>query len=113
MMTVDYKPAKARLRQDTKGVRMANPTALSKARARTITARPLRLEVSATTPRYWMGGDPYKTHLLNALSFTFPPGERYFMAAVKALREHVKDPVLRDQVRGFLAQEALHSREHS
>ena len=50
---------------------------------------------------------------MNAFSFTFPPGERYFMSAVKAMREQVTDPVLLAQVRGFLAQEGMHSREHS
>ena len=35
------------------------------------------------------------------------------MRSVRALREHATDPALLEQVRGFLAQEALHSREHS
>jgi predicted metal-dependent hydrolase len=87
--------------------------ASSRARSRAIEPRPLQLEIPEDTPRYWMGGDPYATHLLNALSTTFPPGERFFMAAVRALRDVVQDPTLKQQVRGFLAQEALHSREHS
>jgi predicted metal-dependent hydrolase len=34
------------------------------------------------------------------------------MRSVRALRDHVKDPALAEQVRVFLAQEALHGREH-
>ncbi|HEX6240395.1 MAG TPA: metal-dependent hydrolase, partial [Polyangiales bacterium] len=37
----------------------------------------------------------------------------FFMRSVRALRHHVKDPVLAEQVRVFLAQEALHGREHA
>jgi predicted metal-dependent hydrolase len=86
---------------------------LTKGRTRKIEARPLRTHIDARTPRYWMGGDPFETHLLNALSLTFPAGERFFMRSVRALRDVVKDPALEEQVRGFLAQESLHSREHS
>ena len=84
-----------------------------KARAHKIRPRPLDLEISADVPRYWMGGDPYSTHLLNALSITFPPGEKLFMSAVRALRDKVEDPALKEQIKAFLSQEALHSREHS
>lgn len=86
--------------------------ALSRARARTIRPRNLSLDIPASTPRYWMGGDPYSTHLMNALSLLFPPGERFFMDAVRAFRSDVSDPRLLAQVRGFVGQEALHSREH-
>ena len=88
------------------------PTALTKARSRTITPRDIALTIPAETPRYWMGGDPYSTHLMNTLSLMFPPGERFFMDAVRAFRAQLKDPQLIAQVRGFLGQEALHSREH-
>ncbi len=86
--------------------------AIGKSRTRKIEARPLRVALDARTPRYWMGEDPFETHLLNALSLTFPAGERFFMRSVRALREFAREPELQDQVRGFLAQEALHSREH-
>lgn len=88
------------------------PTALTKARSRTITPRDIALTIPGDTPRYWMGGDPYSTHLMNTLSLVFPPGERFFMDAVRAFRAQLKDPQLIAQVRGFLGQEALHSREH-
>jgi hypothetical protein len=82
------------------------------ARARSIAPRVLDLEIPAETPRRWFGGDAYLTHLHNAFSLMFPPGERFFMEAVKHFREQVRTPALREQVRGFLGQEALHSREH-
>ncbi|HEY6877507.1 MAG TPA: metal-dependent hydrolase [Polyangiales bacterium] len=82
------------------------------ARERTIAPRNLDLEIPEGTPRRWFGGDAYMTQLMNAFSLLFPPGERFFMDAVRAFRDQVRSPSLREQVRGFLGQEALHSREH-
>lgn len=60
---------------------------------------------------HWLGGDPVKTAWFNALSLTFPDGERFFIDAVKAHR-HFADGKLADDVRDFIMQEALHTREH-
>jgi predicted metal-dependent hydrolase len=79
---------------------------------REIAPRNVKFPFSKETPKYWFKDDPYLTHVMNALSMIFPEGERYFIAAVRGLREHVQDPALERQVRGFLAQEALHRREH-
>lgn len=62
-------------------------------------------------PRWWQGGDPVATAFYNALSATFPLGERFFMDSVKAYRNKV-DGKLKEQVADFLYQEAMHTREH-
>jgi uncharacterized protein len=82
------------------------------AREREIAPRALSIDIPSETPRYWLGGDAYESHLLNAFSLMFPHGERFFMDAVRAFRSEIRDPQLQQQVRGFLGQEALHSREH-
>jgi predicted metal-dependent hydrolase len=58
-----------------------------------------------------MGGDPVGTAVMNALSLTFPDGERFF---IQAVRRYEKDcpAELRAQVRAFVAQEGAHTREH-
>lgn len=63
-------------------------------------------------PRYWADGDPFLTHMLNALSATFPEGERMFIESVRAFRERVTDPELKKAVSDFIGQEAMHSKEH-
>src|SRR5258706_5802292 len=63
-------------------------------------------------PRYWHGGKRAGTLFFNNLSIFFPPGERLFVAAVKAHRDAVTDPKLREEVRAFCAQEGFHGREH-
>jgi len=63
-------------------------------------------------PTYWCDGEPSLTHLLNALSVSFPDGERMFMEAVAHFRKDLKDPALRKEVAHFLAQEAEHAKAH-
>jgi uncharacterized protein len=77
-----------------------------------VQARNIKFGIGPNMRRYWVSGDPFLTHFMNALSVTFPPGERMFMDAVKAVRDRVKNPQTREDIMGFLAQEALHSREH-
>lgn len=84
----------------------------SSAPARSIEPRQFMLQIPDGTPRHWLGDDPYMTHLMNAFSLMFPQGERFFMDAVRAFRDAVKSDALKRDVRGFMAQEALHSREH-
>ena len=69
-------------------------------------------DIEAVASSDWHGGSPVRTAIFNALSLMFPVGEQYFIDSVKRLRERVTDPVLLDEVAGFTAQEAIHSREH-
>ena len=62
--------------------------------------------------RYWHGGDPFITHFSNGLSTLFPQGERFFIDSVRAVMDQVEDPKLQKEVKGFIAQEAIHGNEH-
>jgi len=50
--------------------------------------------------------------LLAALSVAFPPGERFFIESVRHYLDGIEDPTLRAQIRGFIGQEANHTKEH-
>ncbi len=76
-----------------------------------VSPRDIRFEVDAAGKGYWLGGDPVGTAVFNALSLTFPDGERLFMDAVRHYRGLATGKLAED-VRGFIAQEAIHSREH-
>ncbi len=61
--------------------------------------------------RWWHGGNAGRTAFYNALSSTFPVGEKFFMSAVRHYRDDAPEP-LREQIDDFIFQESTHSREH-
>jgi predicted metal-dependent hydrolase len=73
--------------------------------------RDIHFDVDAAKKGHWLGGDPVGTAVFNALSLTFPDGERLFIDAVRHYRGQVSGKLAED-VKGFMAQEAIHSREH-
>jgi uncharacterized protein len=76
-----------------------------------ITPRDRRFGRGQAQARWWMNGDPVATAFYNALSVTFPRGEAMFIEAVKAHRDGVP-PKLEAEIRAFVQQEVMHSREH-
>lgn len=78
-----------------------------------LTVRPRDLSFGRDAPegRWWQAGDPVATAFYNALSATFPLGERFFMDSVRRFRGDVP-PALKPQIAAFLTQEAMHTREH-
>lgn len=63
-------------------------------------------------PKYWFGGDPFKTRFFDAMSTGFPEGEKYFIESVRAYRDDVTDPTMAKEVGDFTYQEAQHSLAH-
>jgi uncharacterized protein len=74
--------------------------------------RNLQFATNERVPRFWHGGRKSVSQFFNNLSVFFPPGERFFIASVKAHRDFLKDPKLAAEARAFYAQEGIHSREH-
>jgi uncharacterized protein len=75
-----------------------------------------RLDFPFTTtevPQNFYAGDPSLSLFLVALSLVFPEGERFFVESVVRYRDRIDDPALMARVRGFAAQEAMHSKEHA
>ena len=60
----------------------------------------------------WHSNDRFKTAFFDAMSILFPLGEQFFIDSVKAFRGKFDDPELERRIRGFMAQEAIHRREH-
>ena len=63
-------------------------------------------------PRFWFGGDAFRTRMFDALSLTFPDGERYFIESVRLFRDKITDPDLKQRVADFIRQEAQHGLAH-
>lgn len=63
-------------------------------------------------PRHFIADDVMRSHIGAMLSAVFPEGEDFFVRSVRAYRDQVTDPELKEQVKGFIGQEAIHGREH-
>jgi uncharacterized protein len=63
--------------------------------------------------RHYFADSPVMSHLLTALSSTFPIGEQFFVHSVRNVRDRVKDERLQAQIAAFIGQEAMHSKAHS
>jgi hypothetical protein len=79
--------------------------------AQAMHSRNFTLPRAERTPRWWVRNDPVATAFFNALSATFPQGERFFIESVKHFRDQVT-PELREQIAIFAQQESIHTREH-
>lgn len=77
----------------------------------TIQPRDIHFDMESARQGHWLSGDPVATAVFNALSLTFPDGERMFMDAVKHYRGEISGKLAQD-VKDFIHQEAIHSREH-
>lgn len=78
----------------------------------TITPRNPKLSWQDSHEKYWFGGCPLKSNWMNALSSTFPAGERFFIDSVRVYADTISDPGLAARVQGFIGQEAAHGKEH-
>jgi len=72
----------------------------------------LQFGLDGDIPKYWFGGDPFKSRFWDALSLIFPPGEKYFMNCVRDYRDQISDPKLLQDIKDFNRQEAQHSMVH-
>ena len=77
----------------------------------TITPRDRRFGRGLKQDRWWMAGDPVATAFYNALSATFPKGEAFFVESVRMFRDGTP-PKLAAEIKAFVTQEVMHSREH-
>jgi len=76
-----------------------------------ITPRNIRFVEDLPEAATWLGGDRIATAVFNALSLTFPDGERMFMDAVRHYKPMLSGALL-EEANAFIAQEAIHTREH-
>lgn len=92
---------------------VATPTAYQhRPQAFGITVRRLQFNPGAIS-RYYFANSPVMSHLLTALSSTFPLGEQFFVHSVRNVRDQVKDEKLQAQIAAFIGQETMHSKAHS
>lgn len=62
--------------------------------------------------RYWHGGSAFRSLFWTQLSTAFDPGEKFFIDSARALRGHVQDPALLEELGEFCKQEGHHTAQH-
>jgi predicted metal-dependent hydrolase len=90
-----------------------NPSAVSHTPA-DVDIKPRKMDFpfrSIKSP-FVFAGNSLLTVFFGALSATFPPGEAEFIASVRNYRDQITDPLLKEQIRGFIGQEGHHSHQH-
>ena len=63
-------------------------------------------------PPTWIPGEPVASHVINVLHLMLPEGERWFAATFQRALPLIDDDALREDVIGFIGQEAIHARAH-
>ena len=74
--------------------------------------RDIRFDLDTADLRSWHPEGLHVAHFFNALSIFFPEGEKFFIDSVRHFRDRIDSPALQRDVKGFVGQEAMHSREH-
>jgi len=69
-------------------------------------------QIASSLARDWFADHPFKTAWFNAMSITFPLGEKFFIDSVRYYADEIDDPKLMEDIRGFCGQEGFHRREH-
>ncbi|GAB3301362.1 metal-dependent hydrolase [Parasphingorhabdus pacifica] len=63
-------------------------------------------------PMHWIPDEPVTTHVFNVLHLLLPEGERWFVDIFKQAVPMIQDDKLREEVLGFIGQEAMHAQSH-
>lgn len=77
-----------------------------------IKSRLLEHNFDDTIPRLWANDNPVITTFYNALSTIIPEGEKFFIQSVMAVANKIEDKQLKEEIKGFVAQEGSHKAEH-
>jgi uncharacterized protein len=64
------------------------------------------------TPLHWLPNQPFASHFINEINMLLPAGEFWFCKLYNQALPLVKDAKLREDVQGFIRQEAMHARAH-
>jgi predicted metal-dependent hydrolase len=81
-----------------------------------LVVRRLLIDLEAPFDRHWCDGDAFLSAYFNALSMSFPVGEQFFIDSVRNAHKALpadRHAALKDEVQGFVGQEATHRRIHA
>lgn len=65
------------------------------------------------TPLDWIPNEPFTSYFINEINLILPEGEFWFCRLYNKALPMITDEKLREDVRGFIKQEAMHARGHN
>ncbi|MGM0563744.1 MAG: metal-dependent hydrolase [Pseudomonadota bacterium] len=74
--------------------------------------RKVRFDFSGT-PLHWIPGDAFSSHFVSVIHTILPAGEFFFCKIYNKALPYIEDERLREDVKGFIRQEATHARAHN
>lgn len=77
-----------------------------------IKARKIPFDFDQNIAPVWNAAKPEWSHMLNGASLTMPYLEPFLIKTLREALEHIKDDDLREDVSGFIQQEAQHFQNH-
>ncbi|WP_327139861.1 metal-dependent hydrolase [Nocardia sp. NBC_01327] len=79
-----------------------------------VALRPREVHFDFTaSPLHWIPGEPIASHAISGLNLILPIGERGFVEMFRRALPYVADDELREQMIGFMGQEAVHAESHN
>ena len=80
-----------------------------------VSIQPRRFEFErlGEVPQYWFADNPILTHVENAFSILIPPGERFFIQAVRNYEDRADSDESKAMIRAFAQQEGWHTGAHN
>jgi len=79
----------------------------------TMVVRDMKFDLEDWLLKDWNFNNKFFTAFYNAISLSFPEGEKSFIASVRAYRNDITDKKLLKDIDLFCKQEAMHIREHT
>lgn len=76
-----------------------------------ILPRRVRFDLSKS-PLHWIPHDPEASYIINSIHLLLPAGEFWFCRVYNKVLPQLPEGPLRDDVQGFIRQEAIHARAH-
>ncbi|ROU02251.1 metal-dependent hydrolase [Marinobacter sp. R17] len=77
----------------------------------TLKARQVTFDLQ-DSPVHWLPDDPFSSQMINGVHLLLPAGELWFCRVFNKALPLVTDDRLREEVQGFIRQEASHARAH-
>jgi predicted metal-dependent hydrolase len=77
------------------------------------TIRHPQFQFSAHIQRYWLGNNPFRTHLMNSFTLALPATEKWSIRVLRRVLKQINNPEVKQDALTFIGQEGQHASAHT